>query len=269
MDIQHSQPKLGNSPAVYLRVNSRIVLAVVLISFMTMGVGYGSHGPNTALPDSQIKTAIVERLTMDTRVNPSQIQIEVKQGHAVLSGLVESLEEKFLMEHIIATSVLGLMGITNDISVRPALTKDDELAQQIWTQLKSLPALDNHKLNVIVDDGIVRLEGTVPKPRFRKMARRIVEAVPGVKRVDNFIKLNGPQRPDADIQKDVGTYLRYSPFVNLEDMDYQVEKGVITVKGLVEGVGILNLLAKDLDKIDGVVQVELSQLQVKTLKMKG
>ncbi len=269
MGIQRFTTQSRSSPTDSFTRKTYLVLAVVFISFVTMGIGYGYHGPIITLPDSQIKTAIVDRLRMDTRVDPSRMQVEVKQGHAVLSGLVESLEEKFLTEHIIATSIIGVNRITNNISVRPALTKDDMLEQKVLTQLKNIPVLSDLKLRVTVDDGIVKLEGTVPKPHFRKMAHQAVGAIPGIRKVDDFIKLAGPQRSDGDIQKDVGTYLQYSPFVHVEDIDYQVGKGVIIVKGVVEGMGILSLLARDLDKIDGVVQVDLTGIQVKVRPVKG
>jgi len=269
MELQHSQWKVYRPPAVARTMKTGTVLSVVFISFLATGVIYGYPGPTTALPDSQLTTAIMERLKMDARVDPSRMQIEVKQGRAILSGLVETLEEKFLAEQITATSIIGLKGITNNITVRPTLTKDDALEQRITTQLRTIPALSDHTFKVSVNHGMVKLEGSVQKPRDRKLAEKAVEAVPGVSGIVNLIEPTGPQRQDADIHKDVKTYLTYSPLINLADFDYRVEKGVIKLKGMVDQLAYRDMLGRDLDKIDGVVEVDLAGVHIKSQPMKG
>lgn len=269
MDAQHSTAKSRSSPTGNHRGKVQVFLPVALITCMATSMGYGFQSPAMPMPDNQIKAVIKERLEMDTRVDPIRMQIEVKQGQAILSGLVETLEEKFLAEQIVATSIMGLKGVTNNITVRPTVTNDDALEQKIATQLRNVPALSGDKFKVSVNKGMVKLEGTVQKPRYRKLAQKAVETVSGVRGVVNLIKLVGPQRQDVDIHKDVRTYLTYSPFIEVENFDYQVTKGVITLTGVVEELAHRDVLARDLDKIDGVVQVDLAGVHVKTKGLKG
>ena len=75
-------------------------------------------------------------------------------------------------------------------------------------------------------------------------------------------------RPDKDLEKDVVAYLKWAPFVDLDQVEYSIEKGVIKLKGKIEHhAGLINLV-NDLEKIRGVVDVDVSEVMVTNTRQK-
>jgi osmotically-inducible protein OsmY len=162
--------------------------------------------------------------------------------------------------------------LQNDITVvRPAM-KDEEIRKAVEAALRSVLALKESKLNkitVLVHEGDVVLKGTVEKPLHRRLARKAAQAVPGVVSVANLIKIVGTPRPDREIEKDVLTYLKWAPYVDLDQIEYTVENGVVKLKGAVDHHAAIFTLTTDIEKIRGVVDVDTSQITVTKAQKKA
>ena len=85
----------------------------------------------------------------------------------------------------------------------------------------------------------------------------------GVVRVVNMLKVTQP-RPDREMEKDVVFYLKSSSLVNLDDVEYAVKDGVVTLKGAVDNLSHKYTIASDMEKIHGVKTVDVSGLTVKS-----
>lgn len=245
--------------ASHVRFLAGVGLLVVAIGLM------GFRGDVSSLDDQQIAAAIRQRLAMDGRVDAKNIQIKVEQGNVTLSGTVPSVEDKALAESIVSGTIVGVKALTNAITVVPPVVADDHIRVNVEAALRSLPVLQAAKVKdveVLVNNGIVTLKGSVEKPVHRRAAEKAAEAVKGVKGVANLLKVVGKLRPDREIEHDLVTYLQWSPIVDLDAVEYQVENGLVKIKGTIDHIAHKYTLARDIEKIDGVVDVDVSGLRV-------
>lgn len=264
--------RVGNQTQKGQVIMSRMSRALVGFLLVVLSAGLvGFIGDTTQLADPQIESAIKERLNSDGRIDAKNIEVKVDQGVATLSGTVPDLESKVLAEALVSGTIVGIKRLHNDITViRPAV-KDEEIRKTVEAALRSVPALKESKLNkisVLVHEGDVVLKGTVEKPLHRRLAVKAAHAVPGVASIANLIKIVGKPRPDREIEKDVLVYLKWAPYVDLDQIEYSVENGVVKLKGSVDHHASIFALVSDIEKIHGVVDVDMSQITVTKVQKK-
>ncbi|RMH04301.1 MAG: BON domain-containing protein [Nitrospirae bacterium] len=237
-----------------------------LLVCLVMLTGFGAYYDR--VDDDQLLSAIKQRLQMDTRINADRIVVRVKNGHVTLSGVVDTITEKALAEGLVANSIVGVRSVVNNITVRPAVVEDDAIQKQVEDNLHNTPSLYGQTVSVSVRDGIVKLEGIVESPLQRRAAETAARTVKGVKSITNLIKVK-PSRPDRDIEKEVAFYLLWSPIVDIDQVDFEVKDGVVTLTGQVEHHAHILTLEQDLEKIEGVVEVDVSRLKVQPRKSRA
>ena len=251
--------------------NSRTLMIAALLGAAVGLVGF--RGDVTQLSDQQIEAAIRQRLVMDGRlVDAKSITVKVEQGVVTLGGTVMSLEDKLLAESIVSGTMVGIKSLKNEITVVRPVTKDDDIRKAVEAALRSVPALHESKLNKIValvHEGDVVLKGTVEKPLHSRVAQRAAEAVRGVVSVANLLKVVGKPRPDHAIEKDVVAYLQWAPYADLDRIEYKVEVGIVRLKGTVQHLADKYALANDIEKIQGVTGVDVSQVVVTKVQQPG
>jgi osmotically-inducible protein OsmY len=240
-------------------------MCLMILGFLAL-TGFGTYYDK--IPDKQLSSAIKERFRLDGRINADQIIIEVKSGHVMLSGVVDTVTEKSLAEGLVAGSIIGVKSVVNNITVRPAVSQDDAIKQQIDEYLKNTPALQGKSINVSVSDGIVKLEGLVETVLQRLAAEKAAELAKGVKGIVSLVKIN-PSRPDREIEKEVALYLLWSPIVNIDGVDFSVNDGVVKLEGAVEHSAHILTLEQDIGNIMGVVKVDVSKMTVKSRKSRA
>lgn len=240
----------------------RLVLALCLVGSWIASVGF--VGNTAQLSDPQIESAIKERLAGDGRIDATNIQVKVEEGVATLSGTAPTLEDKALAEALVSGTMVGIHKLHNRITVIPPVLKDEEIKRSVEAAIRSVPALKESALNKItvsVHEGVVVLKGTVEKPMHRRLADKVTESVRGVVSMANLLKVVGSPRPDHEIEKDVLTYLKWAPYVDLDQIDYKVENGVVKLKGLVDHHANIVVMANDIEKIRGVLAVDVSEMK--------
>lgn len=215
--------------------------------------------------DEELQAALKRRLAMDAHIDPSSIQVKVKDGHVTLEGTVPSLVDKAAADGFVASTV-GVRSVTNDLVVRPPATRDDAIREQVQKTLETVLALRGAEIVPSVVNGVVTLKGSVERPRQSRLAEKAAETVQGVVQVVNLLKVVGTGRPDREIEQDVLFYLQSSSLVNLDDVEYQVQNGTVKVKGTIDTLSHKYALANDLDKIHGVRMVDVSGLKVQPEK---
>jgi len=234
---------------------------VLLVVFIIFAMGF--KGKLSTISDTEVAAAIKQRLAMDGRIDPTAVQVKVQDGNVTLQGTVRTIAEKALADHLVA-STYGVKSLTNELVVHPVATKDGAIKRAVEETLKSTPALQKTDVQVTVSQGVVTLKGAVEKPAQSMAAERAAKTVPGAVEVVNLIKVVGPPRPDRDIEKDVVFYLQSSSLVNLDEVDYAVTNGMVTLKGKIDNLSHKFAIANDLEKIHGVRGVDVSGLTVKT-----
>lgn len=251
---------------------NRRLNGVVAVSLIVLSAGLvGSVGDVTKVTDPQIESAIRERLASDGRIDAKNIQVNVDQGVATLTETVPDLESKGLVEALVSGTIVGVRQLHNEITVVPLVVKDKMIRKSIEAALRSVPALRDNKTNtitVLVHEGDVVLKGAVEKPLHGRLAYKAAQSVPGVVSIANLLKVVGEPRPDRDLEKDVMAYVKWAPFVDLDQVEYSIEKGVIKLKGKIEHHAGLVSLVNDLEKIRGVVDVDVSEMMVTNTRQK-
>ncbi|MFW6161767.1 MAG: BON domain-containing protein [Planctomycetota bacterium] len=187
--------------------------------------------------DEQIKKDIVDELYWNTRVDASDVNVEVDAGKAALTGTVPTYlarEEAFLS----ARRIAGVVGVDNQVRVEYPTTfsvpTDAEVQQNAMNAVQWSPELDDTDIQVSVATGKVSLEGTVDALWKKYHAEALVSNLAGVLSIENKLTVV-PTEEVADkataedimgaIERRLGTY---APNITV-----QVRNGVVTLTGTV------------------------------------
>jgi osmotically-inducible protein OsmY len=133
---------------------------------------------------------------------------------------------------VIALTLLFFFAPSSAGSLRAAdQPKDDLITFWIKDALRADPRIDDARMEVSVDSGIVHLAGQVPDLASRKYADLEAKKVTGVRGVINEIIVFVPTRSDTDIAQDLKRAFRLSSDLLLRDTSVQVKDGLVTLAG--------------------------------------
>ena len=112
--------------------------------------------------DASIREAVVAELKWDPKLTTSaDVAVAVKDGIVTLSGYVQSYWEKDAAEKAVKR-VYGVKAVANDIQVKSLWTRTDpEIAREVVQELQSHISPPADKIKATVENGWIKLEGTV------------------------------------------------------------------------------------------------------------
>jgi hyperosmotically inducible periplasmic protein len=113
-------------------------------------------------------------------------------------------------------------------------------------------------------DGNVSLTGKVAKESHKDLAEEIIVNLPGVKKVDNHLKIKGaPPEKDSDlwVHTKVETALLFHRNVSVTNSDITVKSGAVTIKGKADNQAQKDLTTEYVQDVEGVKSVN-NQLTV-------
>jgi len=90
-----------------------------------IGPATGRMPKNYRRSDEMIKDEVCERLTLHPMIDPSDVEIIVKDGEVTLRGTVEDRLTKRTIENIVE-SVFGVRDILNDVKVTPRYERESK-----------------------------------------------------------------------------------------------------------------------------------------------
>ena len=109
---------------------------------------------------------------------------------------------------------------------------DNELRREVERELEWEPRLDERRIGVPVDGGIVTLTGEVKSCVERWKAERTVERVKGLGGVANELSVHtSVDRTNTDIAKAAGDALRWNVSVPTDSVKVRVDKGWLILEG--------------------------------------
>ncbi len=184
--------------------------------------------------DLQIQRDVMDELKWEPYLNASQIGVAVNNGIVTLSGQVDSYSKKLSAKKA-AKRVSGVKAIAEDIQigVSPAFRKTDtEIAEAILSALKWHSALQEEKIKIKVEDGIVKLEGEVEWEYQRNNAKVAIENLTGVRSVINLITVKAKISP-TDIQQKISAAFHRSATIDAEKIQSEVVGNKVTLRGKV------------------------------------
>ena len=145
--------------------------------------------PVTPRTDADIQADVRAALARDVWVDENKIAVYVSGGVVYLSGTVDSYTEKSYAESD-AWSVSGVIDVVNNIVIRPVPTRgDEEIADEVRTDLARNIRIDPTKISVDVRNGVVYLRGTVATIEQKWLADEVAWWTAGVRDVMNELQV--------------------------------------------------------------------------------
>jgi hyperosmotically inducible protein len=130
---------------------------------------------------------------------------------------------------VVAVAVL----VGSSTPVRASET-DDRIESSFKSSFVYKTYLKDENIKISSKNGAVTLSGTVGNETHKPMAEDVAEALPGVKSVDNQIKITGDrptENSDTWVSMKVKTALLFHSNVNAHKTEVYVKDGIVTLKG--------------------------------------
>ncbi|HWY10779.1 MAG TPA: BON domain-containing protein [Bacteroidia bacterium] len=184
--------------------------------------------------DAEIQKNVIEELKTIPLLKANEIGVAVKNGVVTLSGTVDSYPKKIRVEKAVK-KIGGVKGIAEDIAVNLSekhQKTDSEIAQMVINAIEWHSAAQIDKINILVEDGCVTLDGTTDWDFQRKSASKVVETIVGVKRITNNIKI--AQRPaPTDIKTKIQAAFVRNARIDADKINIQTDGNKVILSGKV------------------------------------
>jgi osmotically-inducible protein OsmY len=185
--------------------------------------------------DREIHGSVLEELKWDSRVDETDVGVEVDGGVVTLTGTVASWARRHAAQEA-ARRVAGVLDVANDIVVKmpgDRARTDTEIAQAVRRALQWDVLVPDERITSTVTDGCVTLEGAVDRLTERDDAERAIRNLSGVTGVVNGITVKGqePQDIDARIERSIERALDRRAERHARRIAVRVREGVATVSG--------------------------------------
>lgn len=186
--------------------------------------------------DTEIQNNVMEELKSVPLLKANEIGVAVKNGIVTLSGIVDSYPKKVAVEKAVK-KIAGVRGIAEDLEVNLSeghRKSDSEIAQIVMDAIAWHSAAQVDKVNIVVEDGIVTIEGTTDWDFQRKHVTKVVANIIGVKGIINNIKIaNSPV--SSDIKNKIQAAFVRNANIDADKIDIKTEGHKVILKGKVKG----------------------------------
>lgn len=213
--------------------------------------------------DDQLQEFIQTQMSTVPQVDLSEVEVEVTNGTAILSGSVNSLAGRIEAEEI-AQQTEGITAVTNNIEVVVADLADGEITASVLEAFETEPLLERYEISAETTNGTVELIGLVDNYLEKQQATKIASRVTGVKSIENEILIDSDNsQSDADIEEQVELLLQQVENADLSQVDVTVDDSIVTLTGTVPTVYAQNT-AIGSALVEGVEAVDADELTVET-----
>ncbi len=184
--------------------------------------------------DEDIRADVIDALAADVRVDESGINVDVVDGTVYLTGVVPTLVQKRIARYI-AGRIKGVLDVDNELQTAPLLTRSDiDIETDVKAALKRDAWVDEKRITVRVDEGVVYLSGTAEDFIVRSAAEDDARTVQGVvELVDDIAVVPTPARLDSEIAEDVRRDIERNIRVKPKQVHVEVIDGVVFLRGAV------------------------------------
>jgi osmotically-inducible protein OsmY len=183
--------------------------------------------------DTAVQQAVLDELTWDTRVDETEVGVEVDHGVVTLTGTVAAYAKKLAAEEA-AHRVPGVLDVANDIKVHVPggfYQTDTEIAQAVRRALEADVFVPAEGIETTVSDGWVKLEGTVEYWSQRQDAEQAIIRLLGVRGVTNAIEVHTRPVDAVKVQAAIEEALERRAEREAERIEVLVRDGVVTLSG--------------------------------------
>lgn len=219
--------------------------------------------PPAELTDEAIAAAVTDRLRLSPYIASGNVEVQVDDRMTTLRGTVNNLKAKRTAASL-ASQVYGVTRVRDrlEVATKAGGSNDRQLESRIVSALAVNPVTDSYEIDVDVEGGGVELSGDVDTWFEKGTADDVVARVRGVQAIDNRLRVlqtsdrlafdpyvdnwsvyvydwYQPERStvwklDGTIREQIVNELRWSPFVDSNDVAVSVQNGVATLTGAVD-----------------------------------
>lgn len=207
--------------------------------------------------DSQLQLDVMEELKWEPGLDHEKVGVSAKDGVITLSGIVSSYSEKVLAEQT-ARRVKGVRAIGEELTVRypgDPQTSDAEIAKRVADVLDWNALIPKDKINVTVEDGVVRLRGDVEWHYQKDLAFKDTSKISGVVRIDNWINVK-PSVNTADVKHRIEQAFERQADLETEKIKVRADGRKIILEGTVSSWGKRGIAERAAWAAPGVSQIE-------------
>lgn len=182
--------------------------------------------------DAQVQQDVLNELKWDTRVQPTEVGVEVRDGVVTLTGTVSSWAKKVAAEEA-AHRVSGVLDVASDMIVKvPGAPRDDsEIAAAVREALKWDVFVPDDKIQSTVTGGFVTLKGEVDLHAQRDDAARAVRNLSGVRGILNQISVSQTQVTPGTLKGAIQSALERHAHRDAARIKIVIEGGHVTLYG--------------------------------------
>ena len=182
----------------------------------------------------QIKLDVEAELRWAPDIDDSGITVAVHGAVVTLAGSVNSYADKCRAERA-AKRVLGVSAIADEIQVRVTETAgvdDASIANAAVEALKANMPICADRIQVVVSDGVVTLDGQLDWNYERERAEEALQSVRGVRMVNNHIRIE-PRVEPLEIKRRIEEAFRRSAELEAEAITVTADGRDVTLSGKV------------------------------------
>jgi osmotically-inducible protein OsmY len=185
--------------------------------------------------DSEIQQDVLRELKWDTRVEETDVGVEVDDGVVTLSGTVSSWGRRHAAAEA-AHRVRGVLDVANDIVVKtpgtPGLT-DTQIAQAVRHALAWDVFVPESRVQSTVSDGVVLLDGEVDSLTELKDAERAVRNLAGVRAVTSLLAVKPSMVDPSKVRRSIEDALARRAEREARRVSFEVCGGSVKISGTV------------------------------------
>jgi osmotically-inducible protein OsmY len=181
--------------------------------------------------DLELQADVLAELKWEPSVNASHIGVTVRDGVVTLTGHAPSFAEKYA-----AKRVYGVVAIANDVDVRlPGDTRrtDEDIARACINALEENCSIPADKIQVLVSNGQVVLEGDVEWQYQKSAAENAVRNLTGVTGVVNTIWV-APRVTPGDIKSKIEAAFKRHAEIDARQIQVETDGGKVILRGSVQ-----------------------------------
>ncbi len=183
--------------------------------------------------DTQIKADVLNELKWDSRIDETDIGVQVRDGVVTLVGSVDVYAKKLAAREA-SHRVHGVLDVVDDLQVKvPGIgaRSDNDIARAVRDALQWDAFVPDEKITSTVAMGIVTLEGMVQTWTQRADAERVVRGLVGVRGVINQISVAAKAADPTRIKNEIEDALERQAEREARRIGVTVKDGVVTLTG--------------------------------------
>lgn len=221
--------------------------------------------------EAQIQKDIKDELRWEPILNDAELNAVLKNGHATLTGIVDSYAKKVAAENA-AMRVSGVTSVSNNIEVKltgSSLKTDRDIEKAILNLIRWNTFVDQKDIKIKVTDGWVTLAGDVSWGFQKKRIGRMVEDISGVKGITNLINVvpaASATLKENEVREKIIASFQRNYYLDADKINVEVKGHTVILSGKVRTLAEKRAAetaawsGPGIDQVDNRIEVEYSEI---------